>query len=65
MKKRKLSPYLFIAPAFIILIVVIIYPIINMIYQSFFTVLAGQDKFVGFRNYKLALSDELFWIALK
>lgn len=65
MKKSKISPYLFIAPAFIILIVVIIYPIINMICQSFFTSIAGQDKFVGFRNYKLALGDELFWIALK
>lgn len=65
MKKRKISPYFFIAPAFIILVLVIIYPIINMIYQSFFTTIAGQDKFVGFRNYKLALSDELFWIALK
>lgn len=65
MKKRKISPYFFIAPAFIILIVVIIYPIINMVYQSFFTTIAGQDKYVGFRNYKLALSDELFWIALK
>lgn len=65
MKKRKISPYFFIAPAFIILIVVIIYPIINMVYQSFFTTIAGQDKYVGFRNYQLALSDELFWIALK
>lgn len=65
MKKRKISPYFFIAPAFIILVLVIIYPIINMIYQSFFTTIAGQDKFVGFRNYKLALNDELFWIALK
>ncbi len=65
MKKRKICPYLFIAPAFMILIVVIVYPIINMIYQSFFSSIAGQDKFVGFRNYKLALSDELFWIALK
>ncbi len=65
MKKRNISPYLYIAPAFAILIIVIIYPIINMVYQSFFTTVADESVFVGVRNYKLALEDELFWIALK
>ena len=65
MKKRKIGPYLFIAPAFFILIAVIIYPIINMIYQSFYTSIADQSKFVGLRNYRLALGDDLFFIALK
>lgn len=65
MKKRNISPYLYIAPAFVVLIAVIIYPIFNVVYESFFTSIAGQSRFVGLRNYKLALSDELFWIAIK
>ncbi len=56
---------MYIGPAFVILIVVIIYPIINMIYQSFFTSIADKNIFVGLQNYRLALNDELFWIALK
>ena len=65
MKKKNISPYLYIAPAIIVLVAVIVYPIINMTYQSFFTSIAGMNKFVGFRNYKLVFEDEVFWIALK
>lgn len=65
MKKRKISPYMYILPAFIVLAVVIIYPIIDVVYESFFTSFAGEDVFVGFRNYKLVLEDEVFWIAIK
>lgn len=65
MKKRRISPYLYILPAFAVLAVVIIYPIINVVYKSFFTSFAGEDVFVGFRNYRLALDDEVFWIAIR
>ena len=67
-KKNKLkhfSPYMYILPTFIVLIVVIFIPIIYVIFQSFFTTVADENVFVGLRNYKLALSDELLVIALK
>lgn len=62
---KRLSPYLYILPAFITLIVVIIYPIIHMIIQSFYTTIGGENIFAGLGNYKLAVSDELLWIAMR
>lgn len=68
MKKRKvrnISPYVYILPTFIILLLVIVVPIIYVIVQSFYTTIADENVFVGFRNYKLAVKDELLWIAIK
>lgn len=65
MKKRNIGPYLYILPAFAVLAAVIVYPIISVVYKSFFTSFAGKDVFVGLRNYRLALGDEVFWIAIK
>lgn len=68
MKKRKIGPYLpylYLLPALVVLVVVIVYPMIDVVYESFFTSFAGQNKFVGVRNYELALKDEVFWIAIK
>ncbi|MBU3878330.1 sugar ABC transporter permease [Faecalicatena sp. AGMB00832] len=68
MKKRKvknISPYVYILPTFIILLLVIVVPIIYVIVQSFYTTIADENVFVGLRNYKLAVKDELLWIAIK
>ncbi len=53
----KLFPYMLIAPAMIILIAFVVYPIIYMIYLSFhkWDLLAPQPTFVGLQNFiKLA-----------
>jgi multiple sugar transport system permease protein len=64
--ERRLG-YLLLAPAFILLLAVVVYPIVDLIITSFqFNNLAQPwmgTPFVGFENYSRALSDERFWEA--
>ena len=64
-KIKKFTPYFYILPTFIILILVIIIPIIYVVIQSFYTTFANENIFVGLRNYRMAFEDELLLIALK
>ncbi|HEX7714051.1 MAG TPA: sugar ABC transporter permease [Bacillota bacterium] len=59
--------YLFIAPAFIHLLIFVILPIFAAIYLSFhnWNILNPSRPFVGLENYKRLWSDELFWMSLK
>lgn len=54
-------------PAFIVMVLVTMYPILNALYLSFFkyrlTDPAGK-KFVGLQNYVSAFKDSLFWQAM-
>ena len=60
----RLTPYLFLAPAGIILIFALLYPIGYMIYASFLdwspSQRIGQAEFIGFRNYVNLWGDEAF-----
>lgn len=59
---KTLSPYFIIFPAILILGIFFIYPILNMIYLSFFEWNLMQDKkFVGFSNFIKLFNDEIFW----
>lgn len=51
-----------VAPAVIIISLLIIYPIIYNIYLSFFDVsMIGDTKFIGLENYKNVIFDLTFW----
>ncbi len=56
-----------LAPAFILLALIVVYPIGKLIWNSFFDLRlsggSGGFKFVGFENYVLALQDPAFWNA--
>jgi ABC-type sugar transport system permease subunit len=55
-----------LAPAFILLALIVVYPIGKLIFNSFFDLrLSGGAgaKFVGFENYLLAFEDKSFWHA--
>lgn len=62
-----LRPYVFIAPAFIILVIYIVYPTINTVYTSFFDYTRGSGKPVnfGFQNYAYILKDPKLLIAFR
>lgn len=70
-KKRNiwatLRPYAMIAPCMLFIMVFVIYPILNMLYLSFFDYnLITEKKFVGLANYKrLFFINVDFWTALK
>lgn len=61
---NKYSPYLYLLPAFLVIICIIIYPVFELIIRSFMTTTGGQEVFAGIRNYRLAFKDPLLWIAL-
>lgn len=58
-----------LAPAFILLALIVVYPIGKLIFNSFFDLrLSGGGaaaKFVGFENYVLVFADADFWNATK
>ncbi len=61
---RTSVPYLLLAPSFILLGVVLIYPLFYNIYLSFFDwryTNPAATKFVGFDNYIKLLTDQNFW----
>lgn len=57
-----------LAPAFLLLALIVIYPVGRLIYNSFFDLRlsggAGQIKFVLWDNYKDVWADKQFWNAL-
>ena len=52
--RRKLRPYLMVAPAMVFLLVFTFYPMVNLVYLSFFdyNLINPNKRFVGLRNYE-------------
>ncbi|MCL2864984.1 MAG: sugar ABC transporter permease [Lachnospiraceae bacterium] len=67
MNKGRVSPYLFLVPAFLIYTSVIIYPVFNSIWVSLHS-WSGMDAmvFIGLENFRvLFFEDNVFWTALR
>lgn len=72
-RANRMTPYLFLAPAGIVLIVALFYPICYMIYASFLdwnpSQRIGEADFIGLRNYTKLFSDAAFresmWVTIK
>ena len=59
---------LLLAPAFLLLALIVVYPIGKLIFNSFFDLRlsgGGGARFVGWENYALVLTDKDFWNATK
>ena len=57
---------LLLAPAFLLLALIVVYPIGKLIFNSFFDLRlqgGGVGRFVGLENYALVLQDQDFWTA--
>ncbi|PKN75547.1 MAG: sugar ABC transporter permease [Candidatus Cloacimonetes bacterium HGW-Cloacimonetes-2] len=60
--KWKISPYLYILPAFILLFAFRLIPITMSFIVSFFEWgLKGSGSFIGLANYQKILQDDIFW----
>ena len=65
MTKRSLTPYLFLAPALILIAVFLFYPIASVFYYSFLDYdIVTPPTFIGLANYQRLLTDPVFWKAL-
>jgi multiple sugar transport system permease protein len=66
---EKTLGWMLLAPAFVLLAAIVVYPIGKLIFNSFFDLrLSGggaQPKFVGLENYALVFADADFWNAAK
>lgn len=65
-RSLSLTPYLFLAPALLVIAVFIFYPIVAVVYYSFTDYnIVTPPVWVGLRNYQQLLQDDVFWQALK
>lgn len=66
-KKRTVWPYLLVAPAVLIIVCVVFFPVINAVIMSFQSYDLRRPKeiaFIGPGNYREIFNDPLFWGAL-
>src|SRR6266540_5367755 len=65
-KRFSLTPYLFLAPALLVVAVFVFYPIAAVVYYSLtdYTIVT-PPVWVGLRNFQQLLHDDVFWQALK
>jgi putative chitobiose transport system permease protein len=65
-RKLTATPYLFLAPALVLLAVFVLYPIAAVVVYSFtdFSIVTPPE-FIGLDNYVQLLGDDTFWLALQ
>lgn len=63
---KKLTPYLFLTPALLVIAVFVLYPIGAVVYYSFTEYnIMTPPEWVGLRNYQQLFKDDVFWQAMK
>jgi putative chitobiose transport system permease protein len=64
--KLSITPYLFLAPALIVIAVFFVYPIFAVVYYSFTDYnIMTPPVWVGLKNYQRLAIDPIFWLAIK
>lgn len=66
-EKEEIAGYLFLIPAFLFFTIIIGYPLVNGILQSFFerSLIYPISYFIGLKNYEELIKDSNFWYTLK
>lgn len=63
----RLMPYALLAPAFVVTLFIVFFPMVQAVYTSFFDLILWKpnaSRFVGFGNYIKLFGDKVFWISL-
>src|SRR5512136_2503763 len=64
-KRFSITPYMFLAPALIVIAVFVLYPIFAVVYYSFTDYsIVTPPVWVGLSNYVHLLHEDTFWLAL-
>jgi putative chitobiose transport system permease protein len=64
-RRFRATPYLFLAPALVLLGIFVIYPIFAVIYYSFTDYdIIRPPVFIGLENFQNLFADKTFWLAL-
>jgi ABC-type sugar transport system permease subunit len=61
---RRIEPYLYLAPATILIVLVFLYPMVDIIRTSLLQNTSSGIKTFGITNYRLVFQDPVFWTAL-
>jgi len=65
-RRRTITAYVFLAPAFAILILFLFIPLVQVVYYSFTDYdMLRSPHWVGLENYQNLMHDDLFWTSLK
>jgi ABC-type sugar transport system permease subunit len=59
--QSKITPYLYLSPALIMIILVFVYPVFDLIRRSLTKVVEGTTTWTGLIAYQNALRDPIFW----
>ena len=62
--KNEITPYLFLAPALIFILLVFAYPVLDLLRRSATILRQGELEYIGLEAYRLALKDDVFWVSL-
>jgi putative chitobiose transport system permease protein len=64
-KRFSLTPYLFLAPALLVIAIFVLYTMVAVVYYSFTDYsIVTPPEWVGLRNYQKLVQDPIFWQAL-
>src|SRR4051812_44324133 len=63
-RRRRLVGYAFIAPVFLFLCAVVLFPLAHAFWTSLLRVRGLSSRFVGAENYQRVLTDDAFWHSL-
>ena len=65
-RRLSLTPYLFLAPALLVIAVFVLYPIVAVVYYSFTDYsIVTPPEWIGLKNYQQLVQDPIFWQALR
>ena len=66
-RSANLTPFLFLLPAILIMLVFVYFPVIQNFYFSLFkwSAIDPNMKFIGLKNYVELFSDDIIWLSLK
>jgi ABC-type sugar transport system permease subunit len=62
---RWIEPYLYLAPAGFFILLVFLYPIIQIIRMSLLEKTAEGTQIFSFANYRLVFEDPVFWASME
>jgi len=65
LRRRKLAPYLFVAPNILLVLTFAFYPLVYNVVLSFQDWRLEGWRFVGLGNYLKLWTDDVFWVAVQ
>jgi putative chitobiose transport system permease protein len=66
MRTKTLTPYLFLAPALLVIGIFVVFPIGAVVYYSFTDYsIVTPPVWVGLKNYRVLMNDQVFWMSLR